>query len=146
MESLEKWAETRETSLEIAQAIKEIAPENMNEVWENPASSKKSILKRAFEIANWTHEDELFWGEEKFPVILVNSIKKDYEIPNAIRANIMVGGSEFELFEFVNDDYLDRSSDNATLNGSNASLMTMLRNYDEDFITALIYGMIDERI
>jgi len=60
---LEQWADTRETSFEIALAIKEFCNGDLAEMqneFENGFNSEE-IIKKAF---NNSCESVLFWGEE----------------------------------------------------------------------------------
>ena len=65
MKNLERWAEVRETSLEVAQAIHDVAGGDfdiMSDLWQNPTPEQSvRILRAAF---SFTDEDELCWGEE----------------------------------------------------------------------------------
>lgn len=60
--NIQSWADTRETSLEIAQAIFELANNNeqlAQQIWEN---GDDRVLALAF---SKTDKDELYWGTEK---------------------------------------------------------------------------------
>jgi hypothetical protein len=76
-EELEKWADSRQTSIEVAQAIDEIAPKQYHEgfmasIWQDPSFDETaSITERAFELADKYASmlgrmgvDELHWGQE----------------------------------------------------------------------------------
>ncbi|MGC6386466.1 YccJ family protein [Ewingella sp. S1.OA.A_B6] len=60
--NIQAWADTRETSHEIAEAIFELAGNDealAQQIWEE---GNDEVLPLAFAK---THEDHLFWGEEK---------------------------------------------------------------------------------
>ena len=64
---ISQWADSRETSTEIAIQIIAIARDNIHagEIWDDPTSREEYVvMSRAW--AN-TDEDELFWGAETLP-------------------------------------------------------------------------------
>lgn len=72
-EQITNFADSRETSVELAQAILEHTYDHENDCvdlaaahdeWEN-AYDMESIVARAWELAA-ADENELFWGEESF--------------------------------------------------------------------------------
>lgn len=61
---IEKWADSRETSIEIAEIIIDYANtlEEAQRVWESPTKFESQIIKMlAFDK---TEDDELYWGCE----------------------------------------------------------------------------------
>ena len=64
--NIKEFASKRETSIEIALAIFEIAPEGQEDaVWTSPLEPEKEIvIRRAFELAE-SNKYFLFWGNEK---------------------------------------------------------------------------------
>lgn len=64
-QELEQWAQSRELSFEIAQAIQDLCSNDQNEmdrVWNDPTVNEiNSVMEVAW---NLTEEDTLHWGEE----------------------------------------------------------------------------------
>ncbi|MCP1202224.1 YccJ family protein [Acetobacter oryzoeni] len=63
---IRSFADSRETSYEIAQAIFDLFPGNEENVWEEPSDAQRTaIVSAAWEMAD-ADEDSLIWGCEKF--------------------------------------------------------------------------------
>lgn len=62
MENLNAWADSRNTSIEIAKAIFDLAEANADEIWCAPTPAQvEKIRNRAFEHSDAT---VLYWGDE----------------------------------------------------------------------------------
>ena len=65
---IREWAQSRETSDEVARAIFELSNDGQEtqRLWESPsAEEQKRIIKRAWEIAE-PDEGALYWGTEVY--------------------------------------------------------------------------------
>lgn len=63
---IRSFADSRETSYEIAQAIFDLFPGNEKKIWEEPTDEQReSVVSAAWEMAD-ADEDSLIWGCEKF--------------------------------------------------------------------------------
>lgn len=60
------FADSRETSYEIAQALFDLFPENAATVWAEPTDTQRAaVVSAAWKLAD-SDEDCLIWGCEKF--------------------------------------------------------------------------------
>lgn len=63
---IRSFADSRETSYEIAQAIFDLFPGNEESVWAEPTDVQRdAVVSAAWEMAD-ADEDRLVWGCEKF--------------------------------------------------------------------------------
>lgn len=63
---IRSFADSRETSYEIAQALFDLFPENAARIWEEPTDTQRAaVVSAAWKLAD-SDEDCLTWGCEKF--------------------------------------------------------------------------------
>ena len=76
IKNIEQWAQSTNTSIEIAEAISEIASSSrtIQKIWDNPTNLEfRHVLIRADELAN--HEtDEMTWGGSTITIHTDNDI------------------------------------------------------------------------
>ncbi|MFT9347670.1 MAG: hypothetical protein ABF562_03040 [Gluconobacter japonicus] len=62
---IRNFADSRETSYEIAAALIELFPETAEQVWDAPTDDQSAqVISRAWELAD-AEEDALNWGAER---------------------------------------------------------------------------------